>query len=687
MGKKAKGEVGSNVNFLGAGSRAERFKLDDTFVRLYQDRIPPFGYDGLGEFSYVRTYSRVNPDGTNENWGQTVRRVVEGTYSLQRRYILNMGKHWDEHQAQQSAQEMYNKMYNLHFLPPGRGLWAMGTQITEEKRLFAALNNCAFVSTDNLAHDLERPFTFLMDVSMLGVGVGFDTKGAGQIRIQQPDRTRSVEKYAIPDTREGWVKSAGILIRSYFLGDPVVKFDYSKVRPEGQPIKTFGGKASGPGPLRAMHEDIRGVLERRIGRPITTRDIVDIQNLIGRAVVAGNVRRTAEVAFGDPHSQEFLDLKNYNVNPDRKNWGWASNNSVFAELGMNYENIAERIRNNGEPGLVWLENMRAFGRMGEPPNHKDKKAKGANPCIEQTLEPYELCTLVETFPARHKTKDDFLRTLKYAYLYAKTVTLGETHWPETNEVLMRNRRIGCSVSGIAQFIQQRGISELRDWLNTGYQEIQKWDEIYSNWLAIPLSKKTTSVKPSGTVSLLAGSTPGIHYPESEFYIRRVRVGRGNPLLERLAQAGHHVEQDTYDAHSMVVDFPIHEPGLRGKAEVPMWEKLALTAFMQEHWSDNQVSSTVNFDPKTEGRLIAPALDHFQFKLKGVSFLPSEGHGYVQAPYEAITREEYERLKLGLKPIDFKNLGTGDGAGEQFCTNDTCTLPGHKTFRDPKVPGS
>jgi adenosylcobalamin-dependent ribonucleoside-triphosphate reductase len=679
--------IGSNVNPHGVGDVTDKFRLDDTFVRKYRDRPSPFGYDGLGELSYVRTYSRVTPDGRNERWPDTVRRVVEGTYSLQRRHISRTGKYWDDHQAQKSAQEMYDRIFHLKFSPPGRGLWAMGTAITEEKRIFAALNNCAFVSTDNLANDLEKPFTFLMDASMLGVGAGFDTRGAGQIKIKSPDRARSVEIYQIPDTREGWVKSTGILLRSYFLGDPVVQFDYGLVRPAGVPIKTFGGTASGSGPLRDMHEDIRKVLDGRIGRPITVRDIVDIQNLIGKAVVAGNVRRTAEVAFGDPASSEFLDLKNYTVNPDRKEWGWASNNSIFAELGMSYEEVAERIRDNGEPGLAWLENMRAFGRMSEPANDKDKKAKGANPCLEQTLESYELCTLVENYLPRHKTKDDFLRTLKFAYLYAKTVTLGETHWPETNEVLMRNRRIGCSVSGVAQFIKQRGIAELRNWLNAGYQEIQRWDETYSNWLAIPLSKKTTSIKPSGTVSLLAGVTPGVHFPESEFYLRRVRVGKDSPLLSRLEAAGHKIEEDSYDPHSMVVHFPIHEPGLRGKAQVPMWEKLELTAFMQAHWADNQVSSTVNFDPKTEGHLIAPALDHFQFRLKGVSFLPSEGHGYVQAPYEAITAAQYAEEKARLKPVDFKNLGTGEGTGEKFCTTDTCSIqtPGHKTIFDPRSP--
>ena len=408
--------------------------------------------------------------------------------------------------------------------------------------------------------------------------------------------------------------------------------------------------------------------------PISERDIVDIQNLIGRTVVAGNVRRTAEVAFGDPYSEEFLDLKNYNVNPEREAWAWASNNSVFAEKGMDYSEIAERIRNNGEPGLVWLDNMRRFGRMGHAPDNKDLKVKGANPCLEQSLESYELCCLVENFPHRHENLDDFLRTLKFSYLYAKTVTLGETQWPETNEVMMRNRRIGCSVSGVAQFINERGLSPLKEWLEKGYDVIQNWDEVYSNWLAIPLSKKTTSVKPSGSVSLVAGSTPGVHYPHSEFYIRRVRVAKDSKLLGAISGAGYPIENDKYDPSSVVVEIPVQEShGIRGKKNVSMWEQLNLISFMQEHWANNQVSATVTFKPKTEGHQIAHALDYFQDKLKGVSFLPLSDHGYVQAPYEEITEEEFARRTKDLKIWDLTHISGEKANVEKFCDGDSCDI--------------
>ncbi|MCK9435076.1 MAG: hypothetical protein M0R32_09735, partial [Candidatus Cloacimonetes bacterium] len=413
-------------------------------------------------------------------------------------------------------------------------------------------HNCAFVSTENIKEDLSKPFTFLMDASMLGVGVGFDTKGAGQIVIKGPNPKRQIENFVIPDTREGWAESLKLLLDSYFLNTSEVKFDYSQIRLAGAPIKGFGGVASGPAPLEDLHKTIRDILDSEIGKEISTTAIVDIMNLIGKCVVAGNVRRTAEIVFGEYNDDEYLDLKNYGVNPHRAEYGWTSNNSIFAKIGMDYKDCAERTRLNGEPGYAWLDNMKNYSRMNNGPDNKDHRASGGNPCLEQTLESMELCCLVETFPDRHESLEDYKKTLKFAYLYAKTVTLGKTHWPETNRVMLRNRRIGCSMSGVAQFITNKGLSQLKTWCEEGYNTIQYYDQVYSDWLAIPRSIKTTSIKPSGTVSLLAGSTPGMHYPESRFYIRRVRLAINSPLQKPLKKAGYKIEPCVGSEESTVV---------------------------------------------------------------------------------------------------------------------------------------
>jgi adenosylcobalamin-dependent ribonucleoside-triphosphate reductase len=579
---------------------------------------------------------------------------------------------------------MYDRIFNMKFLPPGRGLWAMGTSITEEKGLYAALNNCAFVSTSNLKDDLSKPFTFLMDASMVGVGVGFDTKGAEQFVIRGPNEDRGEELYVIPDTREGWVESVRRLLDSYFLGTAPMTFDYKKIRPVGSPIKGFGGISSGHEPLAEVHKMIVGVLDKNIGEPISVTTIVDIMNMIGKCVVAGNVRRTAEIVFGDPTSDEYINLKNYKKNPHREEYGWTSNNSIYAELGMDYTEVAERINDNGEPGFAWLQNMQDYSRMKNGRDKKDHRVAGGNPCLEQSLESYELCCLVETFPNNHEDLDDYIKTLKYAYLYAKTVTLGKTHWSETNRVMLRNRRIGCSVSGIAQFISKPGgIGKLRCWLKQGYDAIQDYDKLYSDWLAVPRSIKTTSVKPSGTVSLLAGATPGLHYPESRFYIRRIRLSINSPLIKPLEKAGYNIEPAFGSEDStVVVDVPVDVgEGIRTVSEVSMWEQMSLAAFMQKYWADNQVSCTVTFDPKTEGKQIAYALNYFQYQLKGISFLPKMEMGaYKQMPYEEITEKEYSKMVDKLSYLSFRQVKGNEAIVDKFCNNDTCEID----FNDENV---
>ena len=314
--------------------------------------------------------------------------------------------------------------------------------------------------------------------------------------------------------------------------------------------------------------------------------------------------------------------------------------------------------------------------MCDAPDNKDHRAVGCNPCAEQTLESFELCCLVETFPERHESKEDFLRTLKFAYLYAKTVTLGETHWVETNRVLLRNRRIGCSVSGVAQFISNRGLNTFKEWLEDGYLEIDKYDEKYSEWLCIPKSIKMTSVKPSGSVSLLAGATPGIHYPISEYYIRRIRIGKNSELIKPLAKAGYHMEPAFGDEVStFVVEIPVHAgKGVRADKDVTMWEKLELAAFMQEFWADNQVSATITFNPDTEGPQIEKALGYFQYRMKAISFLPiKEGGAYKQMPYEAITKEKFDELNEKLKKLDFSKLTSAHDSEDKFCDGISCEI--------------
>jgi len=351
------------------------FKLDETFMDNFKGKQPDFG--PLGHITYKRTYARlIEEKGRKEEFWETIRRVVEGCYSIQKEHCIKLSLPWSDSKAQRSAQKMFTKIWNFKFLPPGRGLWMMGTEFIARHGSMS-LNNCGFASTEDIDLKYSKAFEFVMDALMLGVGVGFDTKGEGKITIKKPSEESLI--FQIPDSREGWVEGLRIVLEAFFLGKPLPKFDFSLVRPAGKPIRGFGGIASGPEPLKDMLTDIQKILEVRIGQKILSLDILDIMNLIGKCVVAGNVRRSAEIALGNATDREFITSKQ-----DKEklySHRWASNNSVFAHKGLDYSFIADQIAINGEPGILWLDNAKAYSRMGDKPDYKDKKAAGVNPCI------------------------------------------------------------------------------------------------------------------------------------------------------------------------------------------------------------------------------------------------------------------------------------------------------------------
>jgi len=577
-------------------------------------------------------------------------------------------------------------MFNLKWTPPGRGLWAFGTPMTMEKRNSAALQNCAMVSTRDIdRNDPGALFSWVMDALMLGVGVGFDTIGQDkEMPIYAP--TEPVVIYEIPDTREGWVESVRLLINSMLRPNQnIQEFKYDLIRPLGAPIKGFGGVSSGPQPLIDLHQRIRKVIGSRVGETLDSRAIVDIVNLIGTCVVSGNVRRSATLALGSAGDNDFINLKNGEVFPERNSfdsenpgWAWMSNNSISATVGTNYDDYVDLIANNGEPGFIWLDVARNYGRLADPADGKDYRVMGFNPCAEQPLESYELCTLVEVHLNRHTDKEDFLRTLKFAYLYGKTVTLVPTHWQITNGIMQRNRRIGTSLTGIASFADTHGLPTTRDWMDEGYQTIRKYDKQYSEWLCVRESIRVTTVKPSGSVSLLSGVSPGVHWPVGgEYFLRAIRFSDQDPMMHLFKAAGYKTEPDLVSANTMVVYFPVHSGHPRSEKDVTLFEKIGLAATTQKYWSDNGVSVTLSFDKDSETKHIAPALHMYEGQLKAVSFLPMGNTVYPQQPYQQITQEEYDDYVGKIAKIDWSAIYDGvenlDSVGEMYCTTDYCEI--------------
>ncbi len=705
---------------LTIGKKPIKFQLRKEFKDLLETKSVHWGYGGLSEFTYYRTYARRKDNGTLETWAECVIRVIEGMFSILKTHAITSHLPWDEKRAHRLAEEAAERLFEFKWTPPGRGLWMMGTDYLWEKGAMA-LYNCAFVSTEDIDAELSKPFAFVMDTMMQGVGCGYDTDGAEKVIVQKP--LGEPELVVVDDTREGWVELISCLIDSYLEeGSSPVIYDVSKVRLYGTEIKGFGGVASGPEPLVQGFNGIREILENRVGQLLTSTDIVSIMGVIGKIVVAGNVRRSALIALGNPNDLDYVTLKNWDKSPvgmgmqappeleavnkddydaynsfstswDDKSliakkyageiwswkfggWLWSSNNSLYAVPGMDYTSYVDSIAQNGEPGFFWLDTAKNYGRLKDGIKNDDTSVKGLNPCGEIQLSSYETCNLNENYPANHRDYWDLQRTLKFSYLYSKAVTLLATNWQETNAAISRNRRIGCSMSGIQEAFIKFGRKEFLSWADQAYDYLTYIDKKYSDWLGVPRSIRKTTVKPSGTVSLLAGALPGIHHTESSSYYRTVRLATNSPIVDILRNANYRIEPAATDpTRTLVVYFPVLvDESLPKKSDVSIWQQFKDVSDFQKVWSDNAVSVTVTFT-KNEVNQIASCLSAFDSELKSVSLLPYFEHGYVQAPYIAAPREEIEAYANSLQPLDFSSLTSeGENAeSNKFCSNEGCAI--------------
>ena len=285
------------------------------------------------------------------------------------------------------------------------------------------------------------------------------------------------------------------------------------------------------------------------------------------------------------------------------------------------------------------------------------------------------------FPPRCKNVDVYYNALRFATFYASTVSLLPTHRSETNAVVAKNRRIGVSISGVAQWASgdvnaewgEMNYTKMTKFLREGYKVVKGTNIELAESAGIPASIRITTVKPSGSISLLAGVTAGVHYPVSRYAIRRMRIGADSPLVDALKESGIPYEKDTYSDNTLVFSFAIDHGNVRSADEVSPWEQFSLVATMQRCYADNCVSATIYFDKEKDGPDVEKMLAMYIPILKSVSMLPHAGHGYVQAPYEPITRERYLELKDVYSIPDFSKMSGNVPEGSRFCSGDTCEL--------------
>lgn len=637
--------------------------LSSKFLSRYAEKQAPWGFGGMGEIIYLRTYSRFNDDlGRSETWPETIARVIEGA--------VDVGVPF----TPEEAETLFDHIFNLRCSPSGRALWQLGTPLVQ-KYNGTSLNNCYYTDITKI-----EDFELLFDYLMLGGGVGFSVERAkihdlpkvrAGVTITH-ERTNDAD-IIVPDSRGGWRRLLHAVLKSYLQTGKSFTYSTLLVREFGAPLKTFGGTASGPGALIEGVQDICKVMENRAGKKLRSVDVLDICNIIGRIVVSGSSRRSAQIAMGDPDDILFLRAKNW-ATGTIPGWRANSNNSVFAD---SFDEILPEVwkgyDGSGEPyGLLNRRLARQVGRLGE--KRPDNSIEGFNPCAEIALADGESCNLATIFLPNVESYEQFLEISRLLYLVQKHVTRMDYPYEKTSRIVHKNARIGQSVTGVLQ-----ATAEQVEWLAPAYEALDRYDREYSEATGMPRSVRLTTVQPSGTLSLLPGITPGIHPAFAKFYVRRVRFGANDPLVDACRRRGYKVVPDIGidgrpDHSRWVVEFPCKSPeGAVLARDLSAIDQLEWVKTLQTVWADNAVSVTVYYRLDELPAIQEWLSLNYDKSVKSVSFLLHSEHGFALPPYEEISEDDYERA---YAKIDFTVPLRVEEAGEielDDCAGGACPV--------------
>lgn len=638
--------------------------LSEEFVNSYANKVAPWGFNGLGEIVYRRTYSRdIETLGRKEYWHETIARCINGAQAIGAGYTKD------------EAERLFDYIFNLKGIFAGRCLWQLGTPLVE-KMSGVSLVNC-WMTTISKVED----FQFLMDHLMVGGGVGFTVERANVHdfpKVRNVDNIEHIKSndadFIVPDSRKGWSSLIGKVLDSYFYTGHSFTYSTILIRGYGAPLKTFGGTASGPEVLIEGIKNICEILNARVGKKIRSIDALDIANIIGKIVVAGSARRSAQIAIGDPDDFLFLRAKNWGKG-DIPAWRANSNNSIYAD---SYEEIIDEFwkgyDGSGEPyGLINRNLIRKNGRLTEKAN--DNKVIGTNPCGEIGLEDGEPCNLAEIFLPNVKSKEELLDISKLLYKTQKAITTLSYPYKKSQDVIEKNRRLGQGITGWLQ-----ATDEQLSWVDETYKDLKNFDVQWSNSIGINPSIKLTTVKPSGTLSLLAGVTPGIHPAYAKFYIRRVRMGSNDPLVNYCREKGYKVQYDIgldgKENHTIcVVEFPCETPDHATLAkDLTAIQQLEWVVKAQSVWADNNVSVTVYYRKEELPEIQDWMKKNYKNKVKSVSFLLHSDHGFNLAPYEEIDQDTYLKLKSKIKSdLSFTDSSNIDLIDSLECEGGYCPI--------------
>jgi ribonucleoside-triphosphate reductase (thioredoxin) len=669
--------------------------LTDEYINRYDDVSVPFGGNGLGHFVYLRTYSRWIPEkNRREEWKETCQRVVEYSMSLYQGPAT-------QKELQQEAEYMFDQLYHLRVFPAGRTLWIGGSEAANK---FGSANfNCAFVVMDKIS-----AFTDLFHLLMVGAGVGFrilfddvaklphfnssivvahkpyngkrkEERREDTVIFEESDNDKASVHIVVGDSKQGWVQALEFYLSAMLRTDvESIIFNYDSVRPAGEILKTFGGRASGHQALKRMFRNIHKIIKNAATGTLLPLHVLDIANHIGYNVVVGGVRRTSQIALFDRHDTDVLNAKVGLWEQGSANYGndqrGMSNNSVFFTEKPTKEtllDIFQRIQNNGEPGFV---NAQAASKRR--PNFK-----GLNPCAEILLDDRGVCNLTEiNLMAFVKDGEIDYTHLIEAVRLAVRVGLRQTNvtfdLPVWDDVQKRDRLTGVSLDGVMDFFDAVHLVTYEDrlaFLLTLQFEAQEEARAYAKHMRVPEPLLVTTIKPSGTISKLPGISSGIHRARAPYYIRRVRITSSDPLARVMLDAEYPIypennsngpSVDEFTAMSAyekwevlqqsatwVIEFPQKSPTRIGIDDESALDQFQRYLLFQEGWTEHNTSITVNFAPEEIEPLVDMILDHWDSYV-AISFLPKYISAYPLLPEEPITEDEYMKRAANVRSSEY-----------------------------------
>ena len=611
--------------------------LSKEFLKKYENKVPKWGYSGLGYIVYKRTYSRQKSDNTYEEWNETITRCINGAQAIGADY------------TKEEAERLFDYMFNLKCSFAGRMLWMLGTD--HIKRWGGnALLNCWFTTITEY-----EDFCFIFENLMLGGGVGFslrreDVHELPRVKenIKVTHKNTNDADFIVPDSREGWVYLLRQVLKSYFRSGKSFSYSTILIRGYGEKINGLGGTASGPKILVDGIENICKIITAREGKKLRSIDVLDVCNIIGSIVVSGNIRRSAQIALGDPDDYLFIRAKRWDL-CDIPNYRALSNNTIYADDYSHIQpDIWDGYQGNGECyGFFNLPLAQKMGRLGES---KKDNCIGGNPCLEIVLASKENCNLSELYLNNIESKKELIDCAKLLYKTQKAVCAMNFLHEETNKIVHKNFRLGIGITGICQSLNKL------EWLDECYKEIKEFDKEWSKKKNYPESIRISTIKPSGTLSLLSGATPGIHPAYSQYYIRRIRMSSDDKLVSTCKELGYHIEpvknfDETLDYTTVIVDFPCFagDNTILAK-DMSAVKQLEMVKQLMTIWSDNSISVTVYYKKEELPEIKKWLKENYKDNIKSVSFLLHKEHGFKQAPYEEITKEQYEERIAKIKKL-------------------------------------